>query len=343
MHVQGPSERLYLYICIDVTNILTYMSVQSPMKMDDVVERELQTFRDRVVSGKLDIIDIAIRILEETDGDMKSAMTVFAVEHALQQERYCVPVNDTNERFPPSVPGRDPRVEYVTPNQLPRRGRGGSLASRQALLHSLVHIECCAIDLAWDAIARFHWEYKSLLPLEFYKDFMIIASDEARHYRELRKRLNDNGMDYGDLAVHDGLWDSAMATSGTLPGRLAVEHCTHEARGLDVLPQTIQRFKNGNDHESAKLLESIIYPEEISHCAAGVKWLRFLYDEAQTMDVSTAWVREAQESQSVAAFFHSLVRRHFHGPLKPPFNDEARSKAGFTKDWYMPLATVELH
>lgn len=49
-----------------------------------------------------------------------------------------------------------------------------------------------------------------------------------------------------------------------------------QARGLDVLPTTISRFRAGGDEQTAKLLEDIIYPEEITHCAAGVRWFRYL-------------------------------------------------------------------
>jgi uncharacterized ferritin-like protein (DUF455 family) len=35
--------------------------------------------------------------------------------------------------------------------------------------------------------------------------------------------------------------------------------------------------------------------------------------------------------------FHAIVRHHFRGVLKPPFNDEARARAGFGPEWYMPL------
>ena len=37
-----------------------------------------------------------------------------------------------------------------------------------------------------------------------------------------------------------------MVAAHNLAARLAVEHCTHEARGLDVLPQTIHRFRWGD-------------------------------------------------------------------------------------------------
>ena len=42
---------------------------------------------------------------------------------------------------------------------------------------------------------------------------------------------------------------------------MAVEHCVHEARGLDVLPQTIARFRSNGDAETADLLEGVVYPE----------------------------------------------------------------------------------
>ena len=34
-----------------------------------------------------------------------------------------------------------------------------------------------------------------------------------------------------------------------------MEHCTHEARGLDVLPLTIQKFRSNGDAASADLLQ----------------------------------------------------------------------------------------
>ena len=38
------------------------------------------------------------------------------------------------------------------------------------------------------------------------------------------------------------------------------------------------------------------------------------------------------------AAFQDLVRRHFRGQLKPPFNTEARAKAGMNLALYAPLA-----
>lgn len=338
---------------------------------------------------------------------------------------------------------------------MPAIGKGGSLASRQAILHSLVHIESWAVDLSWDAVARFGSDPQYALPEAFLDDFVQVANDEASHFEQLQQRLEAIGSSYGAMPVHDGLWESAAATAHSLPARLAVESCVHEARGLDRLPHTINRFRNNGDGESAKLLEKI-YQEEIAHCAAGVRWLTYLHTQALTaahgqehdtnqqlqsvtlaqpcsssdtstrsssrpqqssnlaLDVqhkltacrpseqigSTAcstlaangmsvtesaqaaatvmqtrhdghkahaasepeatgsfsqaakgnsgrmalhdWQADAVKYATVEEWFHSLVRAHFKGSLKPPFNEEARAAAGFGPEWYLPLSSVVL-
>lgn len=162
----------------------------------------------------------------------------------------------------------------------------------------------------------------------------------------------------GALPVHDGLWQSAMETADSLGARLAVEHCCHEARGLDVLPQTVARFRSSGDAASADLLEDVIYAEEISHCAAGVRWMKHLHAvargsggssseaeldaAAQALVMATdelpTWAAEAREHERIETWFHALIRAHFHGLLKPPFNHWARGAAGFLPEWYEPLS-----
>jgi uncharacterized ferritin-like protein (DUF455 family) len=47
-------------------------------------------------------------------------------------------------------------------------------------------------------------------------------------------------------------------------------------------------------------------------------------------------------NEEVIQKFHAIVRTHFRGPLKPPFNEEARKAAGFGPQWYEPLAVKEV-
>lgn len=41
------------------------------------------------------------------------------------------------------------QIKLVAPGLMPKLGKAGSLQSRQAILHSLVHTESWAIDLSW--------------------------------------------------------------------------------------------------------------------------------------------------------------------------------------------------
>lgn len=91
-----------------------------------------------------------------------------------------------------------------------------------------------------------------------------------------------------------------------------------------------------------------MYEEEISHCAAGVRWLKFLFEQAHEPGVwpwpeegdenVPLWVTDARKHSAVEQWFHALIRAHFRGPLKPPFNEAARARAGFGPEWYEPLA-----
>ena len=65
-------------------------------------------------------------------------------------------------------------MRVVAPGKMPALGKGGSLASRQAILHSLVHIESWAVDLSWDAVARFGSDPQYALPEAFLDDFVQV-------------------------------------------------------------------------------------------------------------------------------------------------------------------------
>lgn len=218
----------------------------------------------------------------------------------------------------PDRPQRPARPQLLPPNEMPRRTFKGP-RGRFALLHSLAHIELNAIDLAFDMAGRFAGEP---LPRAFFDDWISVGDDEARHFMLLQSRLAAMGGTYGDLPAHDGLWQAAHETRHDLLARLAIVPMVLEARGLDVTPVMIERLTGAGDHESAAVL-GIIYRDEQQHVGAGVRWFRYLC------------AREGRDSEQT---FHSLVRRHFRGSLKPPFNADARAQAGFAPSFYEPLS-----
>lgn len=220
---------------------------------------------------------------------------------------------------PPSRPARPTRPELKRPAEVSKRKINRGTAGRGALLHALAHIELNAIDLAVDILARFTHEN---LPRDFYDDWVRVADEEAKHYLLLAERLAALGFSYGDLPAHDGLWQAAEETAHDLLARLAVVPLVLEARGLDVTPAMINKLRAVEDAESAAALQ-VIYEEEIGHVAIGKRWFDHIC------------VKRDLHSQQT---WHDLVRRHFKGQLKPPFNDTARQEAGFPADFYGVLA-----
>jgi uncharacterized ferritin-like protein (DUF455 family) len=221
---------------------------------------------------------------------------------------------------PPDRPARPARPLLLAPKEMPKRKAGPSLARRIALLHALAHIELNAIDLAWDLIARFA---SPELPRAFFDDWVEVADQEAAHFELVAARLAELGAAYGDLPAHDGLWQAALETRHDLLARLAIAPLVLEARGLDVTPMMIATLRRHGDEASAAALE-VIYREEIGHVAAGKRWFDWL---------------AAERGLEPSAAFHDLVRRHFRGQLKPPFNTEARAAAGLPLDFYERLAS----
>lgn len=219
---------------------------------------------------------------------------------------------------PPDRPGRPARPALLPPREMPKRRAAGSPASRIALLHALAHIELNAIDLAFDVVARFGADRTP----DFLDDWVRVGAEEAGHFALLAARLAELGAGYGDLPAHDGLWQAAEATRHDLLARLAVVPLVLEARGLDVTPETVARLERQGDVASAGILQRI-YADEIGHVAIGRRWFE-AEAAARGLDPVPTW--------------QALVRAHFKGSLKPPFNLEARDAAGFPSRYFAPLA-----
>lgn len=86
-----------------------------------------------------------------------------------------------------------PQLQLVHPQRMRRLKAGGTLASRQAIVHALVHIEGWAVDLSWDIIARFGGE--PALPRGFYDDFVAVAEEECKHHLLLKARAPPQGLE----------------------------------------------------------------------------------------------------------------------------------------------------
>ena len=165
------------------------------------------------------------------------------------------------------------------------------------------------------------------MPDDFFRTWLRVAAEEAKHFSRWRLRLAQYGLRYGDLDAHEGLWQSALETGDSLLARLAVVHCVHEARGLDVAP--LMRAKLGDDAASVAVLDANV-EEEVTHVAAGREWIERV----------CAALPAAERPEHPRLAFQACVRARFFGRLLPPFAAERRARAGLTEEWYLPLAAM---
>ena len=206
-------------------------------------------------------------------------------------------------------PGRPTKPALVNPRKLPKR----SISSQQgtaALLHAITHIEFNAINLALDAVYRFRD-----LPIDYYGDWLTVADEEATHFSLLNARLSETGYHYGDFDAHNGLWDMALCTSHDVLIRMALVPRVMEARGLDVTPGIIKRFKSIGDDKSVNIL-NIIMRDEVGHVEIGSRWFHYFCDQ-----------RNLPREQT----YIDLMKQYAKGKVKPPLHREARLSAGFTE------------
>ena len=210
---------------------------------------------------------------------------------------------------PPGVPGRPARPLLVAPARLPRRPvhpRDG----RAALLHAVAHIEANAIRLALDACWRF-----AAMPPDYYRDWLRVAAEEALHFELLAAHLATLGCAYGDHDAHDGLWTMVDKTRHDVVARMALVPRTLEARGLDAAPPMQAKLRQAGDLRAVEILD-VLLRDEVGHVAVGNRWYRWLCE---------------RDGLDPLAHDARLVERYAAPRPRPPFNLDARRRAGFSE------------
>ncbi len=207
------------------------------------------------------------------------------------------------------------KPELMAPRNMPKRKLNSS-EGLAAFFHAIAHIEFIAIYLAWDLLYRFRG-----LPEQFYRDWLTIADEEAQHFELIRIHLQTMNSAYGDFPAHSGLWDHATDTADDLTARLALVPRCMEARGLDVTPAMLEKFKALGDEASVALLTRIL-TDEVGHVERGSYWFKF--------------VCQQQGLEAESKYQNTLLGYYKGKKPKGPFNREMRIIAGFSNaelDW----------
>ncbi|MBN47849.1 MULTISPECIES: ferritin-like domain-containing protein [unclassified Methylophaga] len=257
-----------------------------------------------MADSKIDLRARALECLLICDATEKARQTRQLAEDCRQQEYI---IHHTSLDVP-AIPGRPETPQLVSPRALPRR-RNNQQTGHTTLIHAICHIEFNAINLGLDAIARF-----KDMPEDYYRDWLQVADEEAKHFSMLSAHLQQAGYAYGDFPAHDGLWEMAQKTHHDPLTRMALVPRVLEARGLDVTPGMMNKLRASGDLAAVEILE-VILREEIGHVAIGTRWFNYLCEQRDLEPTST---------------FTTLLKTYFNGEIRGPFHIEARKQAGFS-------------
>jgi len=212
-----------------------------------------------------------------------------------------------------SLPSYSSVCKIVAPQKVPKRTNLTTKEGQINLLHAIAHIEYSAIDLALDAAYRFRD-----LPKEYYDDWLEVAEDEIRHFIMLQELLEELDASYGDIEVHNALFEASQKTQ-TLVERMAVVPRYLEANGLDATPMILKKLQNLPKNEMLDKMKeklNIILHEEIEHVKKGDIWFSY------------ACQKEGKEPSS---YFEIIDKYYPQGfSRRRELNTEARKEAGFS-------------
>ena len=221
-----------------------------------------------------------------------------------------------NEFYEPYIfdkPSYNTFLEIVKPTALPPIKNFKSIEGKKYLVHTILHIEYSAIDLALDAALRF-----KNMPKKYYEDWLEVADDEIRHFLMLEELLSELGGTYGDFPVHKNLFE-AMESTPTFLRRMAAVPRYLEANGLDQNPKIMEKLNSNRDEFNNKFLKAlqIILDEEVDHVKKGDIWFKY---ECERLNL---------ESEST---YLNIIEEVFPGSTKREMdlNFTARKEAGFS-------------
>ncbi len=203
--------------------------------------------------------------------------------------------------------------KIIAPQDVPKRSNLGTPQGQINLLHAIAHIEYSAIDMALDSAYRFND-----MPKKYYDDWLEVADDEIRHFCSLESLLFALGSFYGDVSVHNALFEALQKTQ-TLLERMAVVPRYLEANGLDATPMILEKLKKVPKTPMLEKIESALQTillEEVSHVKKGDVWFQFACQ---------------REGLSSAVYFEIIEKHYPQGFLRPKnLNIVARKEAGFS-------------
>ncbi|MEN8743172.1 MAG: DUF455 family protein [Lentimonas sp.] len=138
---------------------------------------------------------------------------------------------------------------------------------RGRLLHFFGNHELLATELMALALLKF-----PDAPVSFRRGVLETLKEEQIHTRMYMHRMQQCGVEFGELPLSDYFWKS-VSTMGDPLDYVTRLSLTFEQANLDYSREYAKVFNQVGDTDTAKILDKI-YRDEIDHVGFGLKWFR---------------------------------------------------------------------
>ncbi len=159
--------------------------------------------------------------------------------------------------------------KHTRRDKLPKIIEMNNPDKRAVCLHRFAGHELLAVEIMAYALLAF-----PKAPPHFRKGVVHTLKEEQEHVRRYQKRLQDLGVQFGDLPLYRHFW--AYVPHLTTPLRyISTLSLTFEMANLDFAPFYGEVFAENGDTLSSQLMEGI-FEDEIKHVSFGCRWLKNL-------------------------------------------------------------------
>ncbi len=160
-----------------------------------------------------------------------------------------------------SLYGDKSKKKFPTPSRLEE------FKERGAVLHFFANHELLALELMALILLKF-----PDAPSKFRRGIVATMLEEQHHMKLYLTRMQDYGVQFGEIPVNSFFWD-AMSKTSSPATFVAAMSLTLEQANLDYAKHYFEQFKKLGDTETSNILKKV-YEDEIGHVGLGLTWLR---------------------------------------------------------------------
>ena len=239
------------------------------------------------------------------------------------EDKLCSPTKVDLNKFSeykniPDYPGRPTELAFNRKKsmKLPSVHMLDDPRNRGILMHFFLNHELLALEIMAMTLLKF-----PELPDSFKRGMLKTMKEEQEHAKLYIERMNDMGVELGDVYVNSFFWD-CMKNMSSAEQYVTAMSLTFEQANLDFSLYYKNAFELCGDTATARVMEKV-YKDEISHVSFGLKWFR-------------KWkpgnISEWQSYVSALEFPLSPARAK--GNI---YDIDGRRKAGFNEDFIKSL------